>query len=57
MAKAAPKVDSRVSELINAMISHEPSFGYHTVAWLLVFTSHHFTAIVRSYGLKQEFIT
>ena len=23
----------------------------------LVFTSHHFTAIVRSYGLKQEFIT
>ena len=57
------KASTAGNALEHALISRFGALGKVTAPFLLrsdnglVFTSRHYTALVRSYGLKQEFIT
>lgn len=57
------KTTSAASALEHALIARFGTLGCVETPFLLrsdnglVFTSRHYTALVRSYGLKQEFIT
>jgi putative transposase len=56
--KAAPKVQDRFEKPIKAMIDHDPSYGYRTVAGLLNFNKNTVQRIfqIRGWQVKQRLI-